>query len=409
MNKKCCVLVYNSFGDPLFQNIMLPYMRTLVSESGWRFHLITFEQPEYLIDPTERERINKQLNDEGIMWYPRRHRTGKFLVAKKVLDFSSVGFLLLRLRAKGVCVLWSFANVAASIAWVYSRLLAYRTIIYSYEPHSEFMRELGLWNKNSLNYRLLSALERRAGRDADYVLTGTQYMVDSLHARGVKGKVYRAPTSADHTRFYPDPDARKTLEAQYKINSADKLILYMGKFGGLYYTYEIFQLFRILTDHIPNCRCAVITPNSDDEITELCKQADFDRSRLIYITHPSLDEIRTWLSAADLGVSAIPPTPSQKYRSPTKVAEYLMCGLPYITVAGVSEDDLIAREHDVGIVVNVFSEESILAMVPTIANFMRRDRREMRSRCREVGLAYRGKANVDRVLSQVFGELEGVC
>lgn len=380
-------------------------MRTLITSSGWRFHLITFEQPEYSIDPVEKENIYKRLSDDCIYWYPRRHRTGRFLIVKKALDFVSVGILLVRLRVQGIRVLWSFANVAASIAWVYSRLLAYRTIIYSYEPHSEFMRELGLWSSNSLNYRILNALEFRAGRDADYVMTGTRYMVETLLARGAKGKVYRAPTSADDTKFYTVSDARKALQ-QHKIDPASKLILYLGKFGGLYYRAEIFRMFRILMERIPNCKFVVITPNSYDKIVDLCKEVRFDHTKLIYITNASVEEIRTWISAADLGVTAIPPTPSQRYRSPTKVAEYLMCGLPYITVAGVSEDDIIATEYDVGVVVKDFSENSISAAIPAIVDFLKRDRTEMIRRCREVGIIYRGKANVDRILKSIFSELE---
>ncbi|HEX7017066.1 MAG TPA: hypothetical protein VF191_16270, partial [Cyclobacteriaceae bacterium] len=169
---------------------------------------------------------------------------------------------------------------------------------------------------------------------------------------------------------------------------------------------EMLQMFRILSQHITTSRFVVITPNSHDEIVDLCKQVNFDHRKLIYIRNPPFEVIRNWLSAADLGVTAIPPTPSQKYRSPTKVAEYLMCGLPYITVAGVSEDDIIATEYDVGVVVKDFSENSISAAIPAIVDFLKRDRTEMIRHCREVGIMYRGKANVDRILKSIFSELE---
>lgn len=405
MNKKCCVLIYNSFRDPLIQNNMLPYVETVAQQLGWRFHLITFEQPEYAVSSEEAVRLAEDLRRRGITWCPRKHLTGKFLLAKKALNLLEIGFLLVRLRLGGTKVLWSYANVAASIGWVYSKLLHFKTIIYTFEPHSDFMKELGIWRANSLNYRILNALEWRAGRDADYVLTGTQHMVDTLGRFGVKGKVHRAPTCADHTKFYPVPNARTILPKHYSINPADFLIVYVGKFGGLYYTFEIFQLFSILTEQIPNCKCMVITPNPHDEIVELCRRANFDNKKLISVFRAGREDIKTWLSAADLGISAIPPTPSQKYRSPTKVAEYLMCGLPYLTVAGVSEDDIVAKSYDVGIVVRDFSVGSLLAAVPVVMNFLRRDRQEMSRRCREVGILYRGRHNVDRVLYQVFDEL----
>jgi hypothetical protein len=405
VKKECCVLIYNSFGDPLFQNVMLPFMRTLASESGWRFHLITFEQPYFEIPANEKQLVAQELEDRHMTWYPRKHHTGKLLIVKKAWDFISIGFLLISLRSKGVRIIWSFANVAASISWVYARILSYRSVIYSYEPHSAFMEELGIWKKSSWNYRILNALEERAGRDADYVLTGTKYMVDHLHAHGAKGEVYRAPTSADESKFYFRTGARKILEQRYSLNESDKLILYVGKFGGLYYASEILLLFRILDENIPDCRFIVVSPNPYDQIVRLCGEVHFDPHKVVYITKPVQEDIKICISGADLGVTAIPPTPSQKYRSPTKVAEYLLCGLPYITTAGVSEDDTIAVEYDVGVVVKDFSEPNIFAAVPEIRNLLGKDKEEMVQRCREVGLAYRAKANVDQILRRIFDTL----
>lgn len=405
VTKECCVLVYNSFGDPLFQNVMLPLMRTLSAGSGWRFHLITFEQPYFEVSGDQRQRVMRELQAHHIRWYPRRHHTGKLLIIKKAWDFTSIGFLLMRLRTKGVGVIWSFANVAASIAWIYAQILFYRTVIYSYEPHSDFMKELGIWQEKSWSYRILKSLEQRAGRDADYVLTGTKYMVDHLLARGIKGEVYRAPTIADDTKFYPVLGARKFLEQQYAINPSDKVILYLGKFGGLYYASEIMRMFSILDENVPNCKFIVITPNSFDEVLDLCHHVNFRSDNMIYITKPPLEDIRTCISAADLGVTAIPPTPSQKFRSPTKVAEYLLCGLPYVTCEGVSEDDLIARKHGVGIVVKDFASESIMSAIPEIREILATEKSEMVNRCRMVGMSYRSKRNVDKILKGIFDRL----
>jgi hypothetical protein len=57
------------------------------------------------------------------------------------------------------------------------------------------------------------------------------------------------------------------------------------------------------------------------------------------------------------------------------------------------------------VVVKDFSEPNIFAAVPEIRNLLGTDKEEMVQRCREVGLAYRAKANVDQILRRIFDTL----
>lgn len=406
MKKKvCCVLVYNSFLDPLFQNLMYQYMRTLTSDLQWTFHLITFEQPEHIITKARMEDYVQELRAVGITWHPKKHHTGKALLFKKGYDFISVFILLLRLRIKGVKIIWSFANVAASISWVYSRILGMKTIIYSYEPHAKFMAELGLWKETSWRYKILNFLETKAGIEGDYVLTGTRFMEEELRPEKTRGKIFRAPTGVDENEFYFRAGALREVQVRHNFSAEDKIVLYVGKFGGLYYTDEILLLFKILNDHIPKIRFVVITSNPWTDIVQYCNKLSFDPERITYLTKVPAEAIKIYISASHLGISAVPPTPSQKFRSPTKVAEYLLCGLPFITCKGISEDDVVAERDKVGIVVQEFSETAILKAMPAIISLLQSDRDEIVARCRLAGLTYRAKSNVDRILKYVFNEL----
>ena len=43
------VFIYNSFNDPLFQNLVLTYIKTLAKKGNYVFYVITFEQDNYRI------------------------------------------------------------------------------------------------------------------------------------------------------------------------------------------------------------------------------------------------------------------------------------------------------------------------------------------------------------------------
>lgn len=401
MKKECIVLVYNSFSDPLFQNLMYQYMLDLIAHTDWTFHLITYEQAAYKVK--DKQEVIERLNEQGITWHPRSHRTGKFLIFKKALDGLSVFVLIAKLRAKGVRVIWSFANLAASFGYIYSRLLGFKTVIYSYEPHSQFMAELGLWNRSSLKFKILNYLEWKAGLDANYVLTGTKYMVEELKRKGAKGEIYRAPTSVDENVFVVDEELRSTYRK--RLNAEDKnILIYLGKFGGLYYDEEIYQLIKLVDSSISNMFFVIATPDNPEEIRNKLSEVGIDdNSRVMHLT--KVKDVVGCLNAADIGLNAIPPSPSQKYRSPTKVAEYLLCGLPFITCKGISEDDIYAETYCVGVVLNSFNDVEISLKLGEVERLLE-NRGNLAKRCREVGIKYRAKSNVTNQLLAVFERLE---
>jgi hypothetical protein len=119
----------------------------------------------------------------------------------------------------------------------------------------------------------------------------------------------------------------------------------------------------------------------------------------------SYEEVKDYISSADIGLSGVPPTPAQKYRSPTKVAEYLLCGLPYITCKGVSEDDIYASEKNVGVVLESFNRKDVIEKLNDINVILSEEKESLRSRCRKVGIDYRGKSNVDKLLKEIFNEI----
>jgi hypothetical protein len=365
--------------------------------------LITYEQERYAVSATEKIKIQEELRTYGIEWYPQRFHTGKFLIFKKLYDLL-VGLLTVaQIRVKyRTQLIFAFANVSGAFSIILSKLFRMKFLIYSYEPHAEFQAELGLWKRNGLPYKVLSSLERYAGLYGDYVLTGTQYMVDDLRAAGARGKILRAPTSVDEKRFVFDHVAREHIRKGLGIGNRPTL-LYLGKFGGLYYEKETAMFCKYLKEHINSLFFLIVTPNDNNEVREWFHEAGFADND--FTVSGPFTNVVPYISAADVGLNAIPPSPSQKYRSPTKTAEYLLCGLPYVTCRGVSEDDVIAEQYGVGTVLERFDELSVNRIYPTIQKILEEDKDTQRARCRHVGVKYRGKSNVDRLLQSIYDDL----
>jgi glycosyltransferase involved in cell wall biosynthesis len=94
------------------------------------------------------------------------------------------------------------------------------------------------------------------------------------------------------------------------------------------------------------------------------------------------EDVPSFLSAADAGISFIKPCFSKLASSPTKNAEYLACGLPMIINAGIGDSDALIGEG-VGTLVTEFNEAEYEKAIASILGLVQRPE-EIRARTREV-------------------------
>ena len=379
---------------------MLKYISKL-RDAGVIFHLITFEQQQYALSAPETISEKEKLAKLGIKWYPRQFKTGRFLLLKKGLNFLSAFWLILRLKVRHrPKLILAFANVAASMAYICSVTLRIPLCIFSFEPHSDFLAELGQWKKSGWKYRIMNALEWRAGKRAAYVLTGTRYMVERLKELGAHGQILRQPTGIDEEQFQFSESSRKTIREKLQIGDRPVLI-YTGKFGDLYIKEEMAVLCGTLLQCQSNFFFVFLTGHPEEELLGWMKKYGVD-SEHVYIGRVPYEEVPAWLSAADVGVVGIAGFPSRKYCSPTKVGEYLLCGLPYIVQENTSEDDVVAKQWNVGAVIRSFAANDVSEAWPTLNKLLAEDKMVVRKRCRNAGIEYRSSASVVQTLRSVL-------
>ncbi|MBU2885821.1 hypothetical protein KO507_08615 [Gilvimarinus agarilyticus] len=393
------VFIYNSYKDPLFQNLILSYIKTLSQNGDYRFDLITFEQPQYALSPSEMEQEKGALKEWNIYWHPRQFQTGRFLLIKKAINVLDTFLTVLRIKLRHKSTYtFAFANVSAAIAILFSPILRMKLVIYSYEPHSDFMVEMGHWKGSSMKYKILHQLEQWAGKYAHHILTGTRHMVEKLQQERTRATVHRAPTAVDPEIFRFDESKRKQIRKTLNIGNRH-LYIYPGKLGGLYYEKELIDLFGNIYKHDNNSFFLIATDYDHEAIEAWLQEYNIPLDTYQVRGFIPFAEIPAYLSAADMGIVAIPPTPSQKFRSPTKVAEYLLCGIPYIVCEGISEDDEIAKEQKVGICLREFSSTEVAKNIKSTQEILIQSRRDEN---RQVGLDYRSKQHINNILMTIF-------
>ncbi len=399
--KKSIVFIYNSFNDPLFQGNLLQHLLYECRHNRFKFHLITFEQDQYRLDDREMQSQKEYLMTRNIVWHPLNWHSGKLLLLKKIYDLVLSFILIARLKFKEKPTsIISLGTIAGGYAYCFKKLFNFKHYAYQFEPHSLFMLDFNIWKKSSMAFKILHALEEITAQSADIIATGTSHMMEVLKEKGITKNVYKLPSCVDDELFVIDDQAAKDIRKDLGISQNEMVIIYVGKFGGIYYNQEIVEVLTAINERIENIFVLILSPNNKKEIAQQLENKGIDR---YFIGQTSYNQVFKYLNAADLGISAIPGLPSQKFRSPIKVGEYLLCGLPYICCKGVSEDDTIAIENQVGIVLNEFTSLEVIANLEKIEYFLHKGNK---SHHRTVGLQYRGLSNFQPLINDVFIKLE---
>lgn len=400
--KHTLVLIYNSFKDPLFQNLMLKYILKLSENPHLKFHLITFEQPQYHLNAEEVAKEKANLFKKNLIWTPLKFHTGRFILLKKVWDLLQLLKFTTLLRNKyQLEYIMAFANVSAALSGVLSKIFNLKLVIYSYEPHARFMVDMGHWRTKDLKFKILNYLEILAAKQAYHIMTGTHAMKDELDIYTSADKISVVPTAVDPVDFQFSATSRTQIRQKFEAEN-EKVFLYIGKLGGLYYEKETIAMMCQVSQWDERILSIIITDYDHDQIRHWINELNGDKDRFKILPPVNRDMVPAYLSAADVGIIAIPPLPNQKFRSPTKTAEYMLCGLPILICDHVSEDSKYISEQRLGCVVQSFKHEDVLKQKDKILHLFEENRDNLTEKSRKIALKYRSIDKVYKTYNKIY-------
>jgi hypothetical protein len=343
MKKNILVLTYWSFSDALIQTYTLPYLRIIrdILPEGSNIFLVTLEKENASAQPKSIEKGIQQLSFSLI----------PFGMQAALSWRKNISFLKSFIRSQQIDTIHAWCTPAGAIGYLLSKKTKVPLIIDSYEPHAESMVENGTWKKSGIAYKFLFRLEKKQTHHARFLIGTVPGMKEyaKLKYDYSGNNFFSKPACIDLNQF--NLSHRKNPALLERLNLNGKIIcVYAGKFGGIYFTNELFLFFerasRIWGDQF---RVLLLTATSREEIDHMCKQAALDPQIVISAFVPH-NEIQDYLGLADFAFSAIKPVPSKKYCTPIKNGEFWAMGLPVIIPENISEDSDIIASSATGIV-----------------------------------------------------------
>jgi glycosyltransferase involved in cell wall biosynthesis len=231
----------------------------------------------------------------------------------------------------------------------------------------------GRWPEGGWLYRSAKRIERWLLKESDGFVVLTEKAREILFPESAetgfdeRGRpVEVIPCCVDLTRFETDKETVNELRRQLGIEDRP-VIAYVGSFGGWYLTEEMFDLFTAAKGHDERTFVLILTQREKERIADELRARGFaDADFLVESVAPQ--EISRYLSAADISVSFIKACYSKLSSSPTKIAEYLACGLPVIINGGVGDLDALITANGVGTVINDFNKTSYISALQELSS-----------------------------------------
>lgn len=354
---------YDGLTDPLGQSQVLPYLEGLAT-AGHEMHVISFEKRDRYT--ARRSLIAERCTLAGITWHPQRYRKRPPVLAT-LIDVAVMAWTARRLHRRHR---FAIVHCRSYLAAIVGQHLQRRQAAFLFDMRGFWADErvdAGLWSADSRLYgpilRFFKRAERRWFADADAVISLTENardVVSGWFAPGVHAPITVIPCVADLEHFtIPTSEQRARMRADLGVGDGEVVLVYSGSLGSWYLLTEMLQAFEAVRRAAHGkAALLVLTPDEPGPVLEEARRLGV-ATETITVRSAERAEMPALLGAADAGISFIRTSFSKRASSPTKVGEYLACGLPVLANGGIGDMDALLGAEGGGVLVEDFDPPTL--------------------------------------------------
>lgn len=400
MRSSILYLSYDGILEPLGQSQVLRYLERLARDH--KIILISFEKLHDWQQFERREALRDQIRAVGILWIPLRYhkRPSALATAFDIAQGIVVGsWAVMRHRIR---IVHARSYVPSVMALMLKKLFGLKYIFDMRGFWADERLDGGLWPEGGRLYRAAKWFERRFLLNADCVVSLTQAAVDEMrtfpYLQGRMPRFELITTCADLEVFQPDHthSAADMAERPFALG-------YVGSVGVWYLFDETLRCFQWLRERIPNARMHILNRDGHDYIQERMAALRIDPAT-VQIEAADHAGVARAMQRMDAGIFFYKPAYSKKATAPTKLGEFLGCGVPCLGNSGVGDMAAILENERVGVALSHFDESAMREAIDRLLQLTQTP--GIKERCREVALHYFSLDGGVRAYSRIYRELE---
>jgi glycosyltransferase involved in cell wall biosynthesis len=342
---------YDGMLEPLGQSQVLSYLKHLSNNSS--IFLISFEKPFDLKNSSEFARIKIELLNCKIKWYPLTYHKKPSLLATGWDILRGVFYGLMIVFKNKINIIHARSYVASVIALIIKKITQTKFIFDMRGFWVDERIDGGIWREGSLMVRAGRYFEKNFLIAADSIVVLTYAAKSEIQRFGYmknsKTPIKVIPTCADLNKFHQI----KTLNEEKQF-----ILGYIGSAGTWYLFENVVKTFLILLSLKPNAKLLIINRGQHELIRAQLSLAGLveNQFELISVHHNAVPHQVNRMTA---GIFFYKPSYSRIACSPTKLAEFLGCGVPCLANDGVGDMTNIIKSNEVGVILDQFSDIKI--------------------------------------------------
>jgi len=344
-------LSYDGMLEPLGQSQVLAYLNRLAA--NWRIHLISFEKPEDWMNVAAREQLAQDIANAGIVWHPLRYHKRPSVLATVWDIFCGIIVGLWLVVRHRLLIVHARSYVPSVMALTLKRLTGVKYIFDMRGFWADERVDGGLWPRSGKLFRVAKWFERNFLLAADHVVSLTHAAVREMQRFDYLQEglplITVISTCADLARFKPLPCDHV---------GGGFVLGYVGSMGTWYLFDEVAACFAQLLRLQPEARFLIVNRGQHAHILERLTVAGIPDSA-VELTAANHAEVPQQMARMDAGVFFIKPVFSKQASAPTKLAEFLGCGIPCLSNAGVGDMAEVLEGEQVGVVIKSFDTDLI--------------------------------------------------
>jgi glycosyltransferase involved in cell wall biosynthesis len=373
---------YDGILEPLGQSQVLSYLERMSNE--YFIHIVSFEK---LADKNNKilfNQVNGRIKESNIQWHPLTYhkRPTSLATLWDIWSATILSFwLVLRHRLR---IVHARSYVPSVVALLLKKTLRVRYIFDMRGFWADERVDGEIWSKNSYLYRISKRFEQSFLLNADVVISLTHRAVSEMKKFSyLKNKMPQfevITTCTDLELFKPRP-----YPGEIKKQDRPLTIGYVGSVGVWYLFEEALDYYKLIKEINPDSRLHIINKGGHDYINECLNKAGIDKRSVLLESRDRLG-VANAMQSIDVGLFIIKPLYSKISSMPTKLGEFLGCGIPCICNSGIGDMANIVNNGNVGIVLNSLDKKekkrSILELFKLIKD------PKTKNRCREIALKF---------------------
>ena len=356
-NNKVLYITYNGLCQPLGQSQVIPYIVGL-TKLGYKITVLSFEHQYEKNYEKDYQKVKAQLDSAGIGWIAMKyHKHPKFISSIYDIAHGIFKAFIFFLR-QPFYVVHARGYLPAMLGLTLKKVLHTKLIFDMRGMMPDEKVDAEQWIRSDLSYKIMKRTEKKMLKNADAIVVLTEKIETYLKAfTYVNAPLTVIPTCVDNKRFPPKDETQRDITRK-ELGISDKtVIVYSGSLGTWYMFEEMVEFFKTINGLNKNTFFLILNKNEHNYAIKMLEKHNISRTDY-FLKSVNPEEVYKYLWASDVGMFFIKSGFAKQASSPTKLGEYLSCGLPVIANAGIGDVEEVLLDNEIGTVLYDFTEDT---------------------------------------------------